>query len=124
MNKPIPFGPFMVAYHAVQIVAAILVCRMIARRGQETQPLERVAIALSAFVMLESINFLWLVACAERLFDIRGQGLEVGRLHLWYVGPIFVVGFVSSFFVKSHRPVCLAFSLSYLVLGALAILVV
>jgi hypothetical protein len=83
-----------------------------------------VAIALSAFAMLESINFLWLATCAERLFEIRGQGLEVGRLHLWYLGPVFVVAFVSSFFVKSYRPMCLAFSLSYLVLGALAILVV
>jgi len=114
----------MVAYHTVQVVAAIMVCRMIARRGKETQPLEWVAIALSAFVMLESINFLWLATCADRLFEIRDQGLEVGRLHLWYVGPIFVVAFVSSFFVKSYRPMCLAFSLSYLVLGGLAILVV
>ena len=55
---------------------------------------------------------------------IRGQGLEIGRIHLFYIGPIVVLALILSIGAKPHRALCLLFCLSYIVLGALALLVI
>jgi hypothetical protein len=114
---------FIIGYHASNLIAAGVLGWFLIRNGQALSLFDRVTITLSSFILFESLNFLWLVKIADDLFQIRGQGLEIGMWHLKLIGPLFVLAAIMSLFTTEKRLLCLAFCFAYIVLGGIAILI-
>ena len=75
----------------------------------------KITIFLSFFVFIESANFLWLILFSEQLFDIKGQGLEIARIHLLYIGPVFFITFLMGVFIKEKKRFCLLLCFCYII---------
>ena len=112
---------FMGCYLFGNVIATVLLAWFLIRKNQVNRPLNRVAVFLSTFVLIESANFVWLAHFADDLFSIRDQGIEISRWQLFYFGPVFLAALLLSIFATERRKLCVFLCLGYILFGAVAI---
>lgn len=108
-------------YHFLMILVAL--CIVFLRRKKCEIFQERAVLFINAFVFVESLNLVWFMKCADKLFNIRDAGVDVWMFHIFLIGILFLVGSFLSLFTSKERRLCILFAASSPVLSLVAALV-
>lgn len=107
MSKTEYFRWFMTVYHAILTLCSLGVLWVLVRGGRVMGLLSRCNHFLCSFLAIQSVNVVWLVHYSDRLFGIKDQGIEIGRLYVWYILPLFPVSLLFSCLIREGRRWCL-----------------
>lgn len=110
------------AIHGGAATLAVILTLLFCRFRHKLPWRAGVSLSLAAFVFIESAVFPFWFLIVTTEVPIRDEGLAVGLMHLFAIGPLALLGVLLSAFQKEIRWLGIGLSLGFAVLSPIALL--